>query len=64
MKITLSGVFEYEREIMHGDDPETIKWFYDEILYGENLIVHSNKIGDQIGTIRFEKRDIKINEVD
>jgi hypothetical protein len=37
---------------MHGDDPEAIRWFFKDILFGEHLHVYSNKIGDDIGVIK------------
>lgn len=45
---------EYDAAIAHGDDQESIDWFYSEILSEEKgmLILHSNEIGDAIGTVR------------
>ena len=39
---------------MHGSDKIGIAWFFEEILSDENgsLLLHSNEIGDTIGSIR------------
>ena len=45
----------YDEDLMHGEDPESIRWFRDEILMCENredLLLHSNEIGDTVGSIR------------
>ena len=42
----------YDAEIMHGDDEESRNWFYDEVLYKDQLLLHSNEIGDTIGTVK------------
>ena len=45
----------YDEDQMHGEDPESIRWFRDEILMCENredLLLHSNEIGDTVGSIR------------
>lgn len=50
----------YEAYLMHGDDKESIDWFYNDILKSKrrnDLILHSNEIGDEIGTVKV----IKIN---
>ena len=51
-KLVIDAVLEYDDSMIHGDDIEGKKWFYDEILFGEVLVLHSNEIGDSIGTIR------------
>ena len=46
---------EYDDEIMHGTDAEAVDWFYKDILGSKqknDLILHSNEIGDEIGTIK------------
>lgn len=53
-KLRLEVILEYNDNIMHGDDKDAIEWFYDFIL-GEELGVHSNHIGDIIGTIKVLK---------
>lgn len=45
----------YDEDLMHGEDPESIRWFRDEILMcesREDLLLHSNEIGDTVGSIR------------
>jgi hypothetical protein len=46
----------YNAEMMHGgdDDIEAKAWFFD-LLAGDGLILHSQDIGDEIGTIRVQK---------
>lgn len=39
---------EYDNELMHGDDPESIAWFR-SIIEESDIIIHSNDIGDTIG---------------
>lgn len=53
MKIKLLVELEYDARSMHGDDPEAIEWFHKDILKGtdELLILHSNELGDEVGTI-------------
>jgi len=41
----------YNNDTMHGDDPDGIVWFNDEIL-GDDLILHSNELGDEVGLIK------------
>jgi hypothetical protein len=49
-KITFVAELTYDDELMHGDDTD---WFYNEILLGENLVLHDNgDLGDDIGTIK------------
>ena len=62
-KIRLEVELEYDEELIHGNDPESIAWFHKEILLhpskdGE-LILHSNEIGDEVGVIRV----LKVKEV-
>lgn len=41
----------YNNDIMHGDDPDSIVWFNDEILASE-IIAWSNELGDEVGFIK------------
>jgi len=41
----------YNNDIMHGDDPDGIVWFNDEILASE-IIAWSNELGDEVGFIK------------
>ena len=47
---------DYDPDVLHGSDPDALAWFRDKVLVspdaGEELILHSNCIGDSIGTIR------------
>ena len=52
MKLTLTIELTFDANAMHGDDPEEREWFFDTILLGEELILHSNEIGDTVGTVK------------
>lgn len=54
-KIKLEIELTYDQESMHGDNKEAIKWFFEEILQQDLLILHSNEIGDEIGTVKIIK---------
>lgn len=41
----------YDDTIIHGNDLEAIRWFKEEVL-GDDLILHSNLIGDEIGAVK------------
>jgi len=50
--LTLVIELEYDDEIMHHDDQEARDWFYNNILLGRGgLLLHSNEIGDTIGSV-------------
>ena len=62
-KIVLEIELDYPESI-HGEDPEAYLWFRDEILLGagadgSELILHSNEIGEEIGTVKV--RSIVLN---
>lgn len=45
----------YDAKLMHGNDKESKDWFLNHILKSrrrDELILHSNEIGDEIGTIK------------
>jgi hypothetical protein len=42
---------EYDDAVMHGDDPEAVALFNDEIL-SDHLWLWSSDIGDEIGSIK------------
>lgn len=46
----------YDDNVMHGTEQESIDWFENDILLqkaeGEELLLHSNEIGDTIGTVK------------
>jgi hypothetical protein len=53
--IKLTIELTYNNKIMHGNDKESIEWFYNYILKSRrknDLILHSNEIGDEIGTVK------------
>ena len=41
----------YNNDTMHGDDPDGVVWFNDEIL-GNEIIAWSNELGDEQGIIK------------
>ncbi len=69
-KLIVLGVLEYDDEVMHGEFEEGKEWFINDVLKGkETLVVHSNLIGDDIGTLKVcgtfehEKLDNKLKEI-
>jgi hypothetical protein len=53
--IKLTIELTYNDKFMHGNDKESIEWFYNDILKSRkknDLILHSNDIGDEIGTVK------------
>lgn len=65
-KLKLTIELDYNAEIMHHDDPDAIEWFFKDILLDDLLILHSDEIGDMIGTVKVlkilkEKTDDKKN---
>ena len=54
-KIRLEVELSYDAEMMHGNYPEGRDWFFGHILGiaadDGDLVLHSNEIGDSIGTI-------------
>jgi len=62
-KIRLEIELEYDENIMHGDDPQAIEWFFEDILQDQNgeLLLHSNEIGDTIGTVRVTRLTTTLN---
>lgn len=53
--ITITATLTYDDNIMHGTDEESRTWFFEQILLGEELFVHSNEIGDTVGTMRISQ---------
>ena len=47
----------YDDQIMYGTDPEAKEWFFDVVL-GSQLFLHSNVLGDCVGSVRVIKTDI------
>ncbi len=57
-KLKLEIELTYDAKIMHGKDKESIDWFYKYILKSRrknDLVLHSNEIGDEIGTVKVLK---------
>lgn len=58
-KLMLEVELEYDDQTMHGDDHDSVAWFWNDVLLypGKDgqLILHSNEIGDEIGTIKVLK---------
>jgi hypothetical protein len=54
--IRLTVDLTYDEQIMHSDDPEDYAYFVENVLKnsktGEQLILHSNYIGDEVGEIK------------
>ena len=59
-RIKIRASIIYDDEMMHGDDQDAIKWFFNDILGGDELRVWSETIGDDIGSLR----DLSIEEVE
>lgn len=54
-KLKLDIELTYDAKLMHGNEEESIGWFSNDILMKEKLILHSNDIGDEIGTVKVIK---------
>jgi hypothetical protein len=55
--IKITAILTYDDEMMHSgnDDMQAKDWFKNSILLSEELIVHSNEICDEVGTIKILK---------
>jgi hypothetical protein len=54
-KIKMLVELEYDDKLMHGKSKEDIEWFYNDILKSKrknDLFLHSNEIGDEVGQIK------------
>lgn len=49
-RLRLTIDLEYDADLMHGNDPEGVEWFRETVL-GNSLVLHSDEIGDYIGTV-------------
>ena len=54
-KIKFEAILTYDNVLMHGKDKEAIKWFYNDILLKDTLILHSNEIGDELGIVKIKR---------
>ena len=59
MKIQLEAELEYDADLMHGDDADSIRWFYRKVMLvppgPDGLSLQSDMIGDEVGTIKVTK---------
>ena len=53
-KMVMKIELEYDAEVMHGNDPDGMRWFIKDVLSDDldNLFLCSKEIGDIIGNIR------------
>jgi hypothetical protein len=52
-KLKIEATFTYDNEMMHDDNKEGIKWFYN--LLKQKMFLHNNDIGDVIGEIKITR---------
>ena len=58
--ITITAELTYDAEMMHGDELDATDWFYSDILFGDNLLLHDNgEIGDTIGKVKMLHLDYR-----
>jgi hypothetical protein len=57
-KLLLEIELEYDADLIHGDDPQGREWFFSSVLgvgdalaEGNELVLHSNEMGDEVGTV-------------
>lgn len=50
-KLRLEVDLEYDAEMMHGDDEDSVQWFMSKVILGNNLILYDNDMGDSVGTV-------------
>ena len=52
-KLKMLVELEYDENMIHPNEPEAVDWFENDILLGDDgeLLLHSNGIGDTIGSI-------------
>ena len=61
-KLTMTIELTYDDEIMHEDNEEAKAWFFNDVLNDPtegSLILHSNYLGDEVGTVRILSIDGK-----
>jgi hypothetical protein len=50
--VRLVADLRYDAALMHGDEPDEIRWFNEEILLDKDgMTLHSHEIGDSIGIL-------------
>ncbi len=56
--LKIEAELKYDDKMMHDKDKESRDWFFNDILKSKrknDLFLHSNEIGDEIGTIKITK---------
>lgn len=43
---------DYDEGTMYGNDQEAKDWFFNSVLSSGDLVLHSNEIGDTVGSLR------------
>ncbi len=62
--IRLTVDFTYDPVGMHGDDEDSIEWFYNDVLFGDHLqLKEFGGIGDEIGSIKVVSVDQTLAEL-
>lgn len=58
-KIKMEIELEYNQITLHGDDADSIKWFYDDVLskQADDLSLYSEDIGDLVGKVKILRRE-------
>lgn len=55
-KVQMLVELDYDAETMHSDDTASKRWFMEDILLNNTedggLVLHSNEIGDSVGTVK------------
>lgn len=52
-KIKLRIELTYDDVLMHGDDPDSISWFFREIILGQDLyLLDGGELGDEVGKVK------------
>lgn len=52
--LKIEALITYDDKLMHSgkSDPEARDWFFEEVMHGNDLILHSNEIGDTVGKVK------------
>ena len=59
-KLWVQGVFTYDPDLIHGDDPEAIAWFR-KIMLTEKLSLLSHELGDTVGDFEVIAMDEEVS---
>lgn len=52
MKVKMLVEFDYDEKTAYGNNPEARQWFFENILGGDDLLLLSLEVGDEIGAIK------------